>query len=148
MADNYVRRVHSILTAADYARYGDSSGTVEYLVVTKDDIGESRLAIDAMTTSTTVKGTMIYHEAVCLQPGVLIMRTTFCYGSWFFHHGQYVIGCQGWTEHVLFPKPPPVPAPQLNQQTSSGREEQENTLTSRSSRSDQGRLPTLKPSTV
>ena len=56
----HVRRLrgHSILTAAHYARYGNACGTVEYLVVTKDDIGETRLALDAMTTSTTVKGTM------------------------------------------------------------------------------------------
>ena len=110
MADDYVRRGHSILTAADYAKYGDSSGT-EYLVVTKDDIGESRLALDAMMTSTTVKGTMTYHAAVCLQHGVLMMPTTPCYGSCCFHHGEYVLGCQGWTEHVLFPQPPPVPTP-------------------------------------
>ena len=117
MADDYVRR--SRLRQV----YGDSSGTVEYLVVTKDDIGESRLALDAMTTSTTVKGTMTYPAAVCLQPGVVMMRTTSCYGSCCFHHGQYVLGCQGWTENVLFPQPPLVPAPQLNQQTSSAKEE-------------------------
>ena len=44
-------------------RYGYSSGTIEHLVVTKDDIGDSRPALDAMTTSTTVKGTMTYHAA-------------------------------------------------------------------------------------
>ena len=37
-------RGHSIL--ADQAGYGNSSGTVQFLVVTKDDIGESRLALD------------------------------------------------------------------------------------------------------
>ena len=41
-----------MLTAADYAGYGNFSGTVEYLVIKTDGIGESRVALDAMTTST------------------------------------------------------------------------------------------------
>ena len=40
-------RGRSILTADDYVECGNSSGTVQFLVVTKDDIGESRLAIGA-----------------------------------------------------------------------------------------------------
>ena len=67
-------RGHSILTAADYVIRGNSSGTVEFHVVTKDDIGENRLALDAFMT--TVKGTMTNHAAVCVQSVVLIVRKT------------------------------------------------------------------------
>ena len=51
-----------------------------------------------MTTSTTVKGTLI------ILPGV--------------HRDHYVLGSNGWMERVLFPHPTRVPAPQLNQQIS------------------------------
>ena len=67
-------RGRSILTTADYAGYGNSSGKVQFIVVIKNDIGESRLAFDAMATSTTVNGTMTYQAAVGLQSGVLTMR--------------------------------------------------------------------------
>ena len=67
-------RGRSILTTAEYAGYGNSSGKVQFIVVIKDDIGESRLAFDAMATSTTVNGTMTYQAAVGLQSGVLTMR--------------------------------------------------------------------------
>ena len=47
-----------------------------FLVVTKDDIGESRMALYALTTSTTVKGTTANHAAVCVQSEVLMVRKT------------------------------------------------------------------------
>ena len=95
---------------------GNSSSTEQCLVTTKNDTGESRLALDALTTSTTVKGTTTNHAAVCVQSEVLMVRKTSCYRSCCFHHDQYILGCQGWTKHVLFPQS----RPQLNQHTSRG----------------------------
>ena len=97
--------------AAACSGYGNSCGTEQFLVTTKNDTGESRLALDALTTSTTVKGTTTNHAAVCVQSEVLMVRKTSCYRSCCFHHDQYVLGCQGWTKHVLFPQS----RPQLNQ---------------------------------
>ena len=94
----------SILVAADYVMCKNSSDTCEFLVVTEDDIGESRLTLNALTTSTTVKGIMTNHAGVCAQSEVLMVRKTSCYRSCCFHHDQYVLGCQGWTKHVLFPQ--------------------------------------------
>ena len=37
---------HGRSILADYVGYGNSSGTEQFLVVTKDNIGESRLALD------------------------------------------------------------------------------------------------------
>ena len=87
-------------------------------VVTKDDIGESRLALDPVMTSMTVKGIMTYHAVVCLQPVVLVVRKTCCCGPCSFYHDQFVLRCQDWKKHVLFQQHTPVPVPQLKQQTS------------------------------
>ncbi|KAK2181547.1 hypothetical protein NP493_393g01009 [Ridgeia piscesae] len=42
--------------------------------IPEDDIDESRLALDALTTSTTVKETMTNHAAVCILPEVLMVQ--------------------------------------------------------------------------
>jgi hypothetical protein len=119
MADDYVRRGNSITTAAQYAEYGNSSGKVTYVVVPKDVIAEGGVTIDRIRTTRKVKGTMTYHAAVCIRQGVLAMRKTSCYGPCCFQEGTFVLGCQGWTEHVLFPQPQTelVPAMLPNQQT-------------------------------
>ena len=88
--------------------------------LSKDGIGESRQALDALTTSTTVKGTMMNHAAVRVQSEVLMVRKTSGYRSCCFHHDQYVLKCQGWTKHVLFSQRRPCPVPQRNQHTSWG----------------------------
>ena len=103
MADDYVRRGNSILTAAQYAAYGNSSGKVKYLVVPKETVAAGLLELEAIKATTTVKGTMTYHAAVCPRPGVLMLRKTSCYSLCCFRGGQQVLGCQGWDEHVLFP---------------------------------------------
>jgi len=66
-------RGRDTLTTAHYVGYGNFSGTVQFLGVTKDDIGESRLALNVMLTSTTVRGIMTNRVAACLQAGVLMM---------------------------------------------------------------------------
>ena len=82
-----------------------------------------------------MNGTMTCHAAVYLQPGVLMMRKTSCYGSCCFHCAKYVLGCKRWREHLLFPQPTPVP---VSQYTVHQEEKQAETLTSGSSRSDHG----------
>ena len=64
--------------------YGNPSGTVQFLVVTKDDIGENRLALDSVMTSTT----MTYHAAECLPT----------WGTDSTYDVLYVLGCQGWMQ--------------------------------------------------
>ena len=84
---------------------------VQFRVVTKGDICENRLALDELTTSTTVKGSMTTHAALCVQSEGLVVRKTSCYRSCCFHHDQYVLGCQGWTKHILSPQCWPSPVP-------------------------------------
>ena len=62
-------RGRGTLTTADYGGYGNSSGTAQFLVVTKDDIGESRLALNALMKSNwvvipTALGEMFYCKLV------------------------------------------------------------------------------------
>ena len=102
MADDYVRRGNSILTATQYAAYGNSSGKVKYIVVSKEAVADGLLALVAIKSTSTVKGTMTYHAAVCPRPGVLKMRKTSCYSMCCLAGGKQVLGCPDWDEHVLF----------------------------------------------
>ena len=76
MADDYVRRSNSILTATQYAAYSNSSGKVKYIVISKEAVADGLPALEAIKWTSTVKGTMTYHAAVCPRPGVLRMRKT------------------------------------------------------------------------
>ena len=76
MADDYVRRSNSILTATQYAAYSNSSGKVKYIVISKEAVADGLPALEAIKSTSTVKGTMTYHAAVCPRPRVLRMRKT------------------------------------------------------------------------
>ena len=102
MADDYVRRGHTILTAAEYVSLGNSAGKVEYIEVTQSAIEECRVAVEKLKTTVAVHSTMKYHAAVRVRPGVLAMRTTSCNSPCCFHDGRYVLGCGHWVEHALF----------------------------------------------
>ncbi len=102
MADDYVRRGNTILTAAEYVSLGNSAGKIKYLEVSRANIEDSRAQIEELKTKATVPGTMKYHAAVCVRPGVLAMRKTSCNNMCCFQNGRYVLGCSEWDKHVLF----------------------------------------------
>ena len=102
MADDYVRRGNTILTAAEYVSLGNSAGKIKYLEVSRTDIEDSRVQMEVLKTKASVPGTMKYHAAVSVRTGVLALRKTSCNSPCCFQNGCYVLGCREWDQHVLF----------------------------------------------
>ena len=58
--------------------------------------------MEVLKTKASVPGTMKYHAAVSVRPGVLALRKTSCNSPCYFQNGCYVLGCSEWDQHVLF----------------------------------------------
>ena len=90
MADEYVRRGNTILTAADYVAYGNSSGKMTYFEVSRARIEASRVHLEELRTNVRYDGLPCGGV-----PGVLAIRKTSCNGTCCFQEGHWLPRLKG-----------------------------------------------------
>ena len=119
MADNALKHGIVVQNAADYAAWGNTSGSaIEYIYVPVQDIGAAAEELQNLRT-VKVTGTMTLHAVVCTEPGIVAIRETSCFAKCCFDDGQFHLQCEGWRkQNIVYSDhyEEPVPLPVQDQQ--------------------------------
>lgn len=104
MADSAVKRDVLIQNASDFAKTGNDSGSqVKYMHVPRENINLARDELGNFAYKKAVPGTMRAHAVTSPSVGTVAIRPTSCYQTCCFQNSHWVLGCEGWVIHHLFP---------------------------------------------